>query len=441
MPTLSLAMIVKNEEAFLGHCLASVQGLVDEIVIVDTGSEDRTLEIAESFGAKLGHFPWAHDFAAARNASLRLCTGDWILILDADEALDAADHPILRTCMEAGSEEQWTLVLRNYFLDSAMTTLDKAATRNLETRYREGRQYDYYADAFAVRLFRNLPGVAFEGAVHESVYDFFHPRGTPIGQSPAVVHHYGKTDRDREAFKVRYYLDLAKQDAEARPRDKQVLFNLVLQAYVAKDWELGLEAARRYLKQSPKAPTLIHLVAAMAQVSLGRPKEAFPHLDGILAAEPRHVMALFQKAMAYAGLDRPKETRDWLRAALKVEPAFVPVYQFWANWEAKQGLWEEARKVLQRGVEANPQDLKLNQFLIQLSMDRGQEAQAVADAWAALQRLPEGGAGHWHHLVAHGLSRQGQAKHAAAVADLGLRAFPDHPGLRELRAQLGAEQP
>ena len=87
MPTLSLAMITKNESASLAHCLASVRGLVDELVVVDTGSSDGTVAVAEQHGARVGRFPWCDDFSAARNESLRLCTGDWVLLLDADESL------------------------------------------------------------------------------------------------------------------------------------------------------------------------------------------------------------------------------------------------------------------------------------------------------------------------------------------------------------------
>jgi hypothetical protein len=81
-PRLTVCLIAKNEERFLGQCLASVKDLADEIVVVDTGSTDRTVEIARSFGAKLGYFEWSHDFSAARNAALELATGDWILVLD-----------------------------------------------------------------------------------------------------------------------------------------------------------------------------------------------------------------------------------------------------------------------------------------------------------------------------------------------------------------------
>jgi len=93
---ISLCMIVKNEEEFLPGCLDSVKGVVDEIVIVDTGSTDRTVEIARQYGAKVYHYEWNDDFAAARNESLKHATCGWILVLDADETLDASSGPVLR---------------------------------------------------------------------------------------------------------------------------------------------------------------------------------------------------------------------------------------------------------------------------------------------------------------------------------------------------------
>jgi len=87
MPRLTLSMIVKNEEANLRDCLESVKDVVDEIVLVDTGSTDKTIRIAEEFGAKIYRFNWINDFSAARNFALKQSTGDWILYLDADEGL------------------------------------------------------------------------------------------------------------------------------------------------------------------------------------------------------------------------------------------------------------------------------------------------------------------------------------------------------------------
>lgn len=85
---LSLCMIVKNEADALGDCLKSVQDLVGEIAILDTGSTDETVAIAKEFGATVGHFDWNQDFAAARNEALKLVTKEWVLVLDADETLN-----------------------------------------------------------------------------------------------------------------------------------------------------------------------------------------------------------------------------------------------------------------------------------------------------------------------------------------------------------------
>ena len=91
--TLSLCMIVKDEEEMLPGCLEPLRGFVDEMIVVDTGSSDRTVEIAESFGARVVDFPWNGSFADARNASIEAATGDWIMYLDADEHMEAERRP------------------------------------------------------------------------------------------------------------------------------------------------------------------------------------------------------------------------------------------------------------------------------------------------------------------------------------------------------------
>ena len=92
----SLCMIVRDEEQDLAECLESVADLIDEIVVVDTGSTDRTCEVARRFGSRVFDFPWVDSFAAARNESLRHATGDWIFWLDADERLTDANRTKLQ---------------------------------------------------------------------------------------------------------------------------------------------------------------------------------------------------------------------------------------------------------------------------------------------------------------------------------------------------------
>ena len=96
---LSLSMIVRDEEARLGECLRSVQGFADEMVVVDTGSTDATVAIAEAAGARVEQIPWPGDFAPARNQALEFLNGDWVLVLDADEQLRPEAIPALKALM------------------------------------------------------------------------------------------------------------------------------------------------------------------------------------------------------------------------------------------------------------------------------------------------------------------------------------------------------
>jgi len=144
---LSLCMIVRNEERFLGDALTSVQGVVDEICIVDTGSTDGTVAIAESFGAKIGHLAWRDDFAFARNAALALATGAWIFVLDADERLAAGSRDLLRA-------------LRN--------VRPAGSGRWIRCRNYNDAEREIVASTNAiVRIFPNDPAIRYRGTLHE----------------------------------------------------------------------------------------------------------------------------------------------------------------------------------------------------------------------------------------------------------------------------------
>ncbi|EPR27794.1 MULTISPECIES: glycosyltransferase family 2 protein [Geobacillus] len=146
MTTLALVMIVKNEERHLSRCLQSVKGIVDEMVIVDTGSTDRTKEIAYAFGAKVFDFEWVNDFSAARNYALEKSKCDWNLVLDADEY-------IMNDC---GS------IIRNFIEKN-----DKIIGRikRIDEFIQDGEKR--YAQSYLSRL---LPkGVKYVGRVHEQV--------------------------------------------------------------------------------------------------------------------------------------------------------------------------------------------------------------------------------------------------------------------------------
>lgn len=143
---LSLCAIAKNEEASLPQCLNSVKDVVDEMVVLDTGSSDRTPEIARELGARVHHFDWSNDFAAARNESLKYVTGDWVLVLDADEVLAPEIIPEMKQAMES----------------------DRYLLINL-VRQEVGASQSPYS--LVSRLFRNHPAIRFEHPYHAMVDD------------------------------------------------------------------------------------------------------------------------------------------------------------------------------------------------------------------------------------------------------------------------------
>ncbi len=117
--TLSMCMIVKDEERNLPRCLQSVRGLADELIIIDTGSADATRSIAARYGAEVFPFDFATvDFAAARNCALSRARGQWILMLDADEILDPAGGPMIETLVALNENAGYFLERHNRSLDS-----------------------------------------------------------------------------------------------------------------------------------------------------------------------------------------------------------------------------------------------------------------------------------------------------------------------------------
>ncbi|GLH69799.1 hypothetical protein GETHPA_13320 [Geothrix rubra] len=432
MPTLSLSMIVKNEAAHLPRCLASVRDLVDEIVVVDTGSTDETVHIAETFGARVGHFPWTGDFSAARNASLRLCTGDWILVLDADEAVDPLDHPTLRKACEQKRIPAFTLTFRNYFLDGDRLMMDQAVQPN-DGRYPLGAGYSLFATHRGLRLCRNAPGLAFTGRIHELLDPYFHRRKLPIGSLDAVIHHFGKVDLAREEAKKTLYLQMALDAAGAEPRNQQHQFNVLLQAAVARDWELAIRAGTAWLALSPAPKTSGLMTLAVAYQGAGRVEESIPLFQRILALEPDHPTALCRLALSLAALQRTSEALEMLEGTLRRRPDLSAIWLAIVDILSAMRRYDDTREVLKRAVAACPKDPALRTKQVDLDLQLGLKAQAVADAWEALRAIPACGGGQWHSLVASHLLASGHAPEARVVVDLGLKAFPGNPELEALR--------
>ena len=212
----SLCMIVRDEAAVLGRCLESARGMADELIVVDTGSSDDTVAIAERHGARVRPFAWTGDFAEARNESLRHATGDWILVLDADHMVDAR--------CRRGFKRFWQ-----------RSTTEGGAPIAYRAQVAEHLQDDaelVHARAYHLAVFPNDPDLRYDGAIHEQLVDRRDPprRLAFRPLNDLVLHHFGYAEQalTRHRKRERNMAILQRVIAE-RPDDPFVRFNMALQ--------------------------------------------------------------------------------------------------------------------------------------------------------------------------------------------------------------------
>lgn len=217
MVSISLCMIVKDEEAVLARCLDSVQGIADEIVIVDTGSADRTREIAAGYGRVLD-FAWCDDFSAARNFSFGQASKDYVLWLDADDVIAPADRERF-LALKAQLDGTEDIVMLPYH-----TAFDGTG-RPVFTYYRE-------------RLLRRAAGFQWQGAVHECIT----PSGKIVYGDAAVEHH--KEKQEDSGRNLRIYQSLLDK---GEPLDVRVSFYYARELMTHEKYEQAVQAFETFL--------------------------------------------------------------------------------------------------------------------------------------------------------------------------------------------------
>ncbi len=199
---LSLCMIVKNEELFIRQCLDSVKEIADEIIIIDTGSSDKTNEIAQEFTNNIFKFEWENNFSAARNFSIRKATGDWILILDADEIFEKISKEKISNYLLFLPDDVYGLELNiiNIFEDNNSNKIPNETV---------------------TRLFKNDPGIFFERSIHESVNCRIAYLKKTIYKSPFNIFHYGYLKNINNLKKSKNYIEAILSEISKNPLDWQ----------------------------------------------------------------------------------------------------------------------------------------------------------------------------------------------------------------------------
>lgn len=218
--SISLCMIVKDEEDVLASCLESVSGIADEIIIVDTGSKDNTCKIASAYGAKIIHTEWTDDFSVARNISIQNATSSYILWLDADEIISPVSRDLI-------------LKLKHNLPESKDISYSVIITSKKDKYDNKNNQEE---ESFRrLRIFPNLSLIEFKGKVHEDVADSLNQAGIKVIPLDINLEHSGYRNDDEIRMKVRRNILLLIKQLELMPDDALVMFYLANSFYCIGD--------------------------------------------------------------------------------------------------------------------------------------------------------------------------------------------------------------
>ncbi len=293
--SLSVCVITKNESKFIEACLASVQSIAHEIIVVDSGSTDDTLAIAARFNARIFSIEWRNDYAWARNQAIAQCQGDWILFLDADEYLQ---HPA-----------QLARIIRQ--------TRNKAVggyliERTDIYRHKENGLIIHYPVGL-VRLFRNHRGYAYVGSVHEQINTAITNKGHQIGivKKASIVHQVHMSSDDFLQSKQERYLQLINKEIEKDPANYWMLYQKAKTHWFLQEREMALQLFAN-LASDAACPLVLRCSGYCNQAVLlmeaGQLEAAIASVQKSLALNPQQSLGMMVWGNILYKADRYKES-------------------------------------------------------------------------------------------------------------------------------------
>jgi tetratricopeptide (TPR) repeat protein len=316
--SVSLCMIVKNEQSHLARCLRSVKPLVDEMIVVDTGSSDHTLDIARIFGAKVYDFPWKNDFSKARNFSLSKAAGDWILVLDADETISVKDYEEFRRILKLSQRrpDAYRIQTRNY--SNQANTVGFNSNRGAFSE----EQGLGWSPSDKVRIFTNDSRIRFAHPVHELVEPSLLKLKIQVHSCSVVVHHYGTLQDDNTLEKTKTYRELGRKKLKKNRISPDAIKESAIQSAKLGKHAEALDLWRRFIRLQPHAAEA-YVNIGSACWNLARYAEAVSFAEKALLLDPLLKEAKFNLAISLLLLGRGGEGKAFLERLLGEQPDYT----------------------------------------------------------------------------------------------------------------------
>lgn len=416
---LSFCLIAKNEEKYLPQLLKSVENIVDEIIIVDTGSTDKTKEIGKKFGANVFDFEWSKDFSVARNFSIDQAAGDWVMIMNPDEKIGEKDKVNLKSLLVKEPKKAYVFTTRNYFENSNVPNWNPWEGEYPEEE--EGR--NCWVGSDEIRLFPNHPKITFHFPVHEIISEEDCIKcGHKPEKTDIPIHHYGsKKDKSGQEEKNNLYLELGLQKVKEEAQNPEAFFQLARQYANMGNEEKAIEWSLKCLEFNPnhgdcnysmgkvlsrKGDLLSakkHLEIALnscedqagVNLAMGEllQKESkwnvsISFLENSMKLKPHpHVSFLLARSLFF--LNQIDKSAPLLMEALRKDPNNPDAHFFMGNIFFKIQKWEESKKAFLKTLELDPKNGKAHTFLGAVLAIQNQDNEAVVHFEEALKLNPD----------------------------------------------------
>jgi glycosyltransferase involved in cell wall biosynthesis len=438
MPSLGLAMIVKNGAETLRNCLGSVAGLMDQIVVVDTGSTDGSPQLARELGAEVFETPWQDHFALARNAAVKAVSTDWVLVMDDDEQLDPEARDKIPSLLGDEKVGGYLVTLRNHIPVKFGLGGHAPSIKASDCTIPGAERARAYADFAICRLFRRHPEIYYVGRVHEHVEPRIQALGLELASANFVIHHFGHLCSAAELrSKDEFYRKLGRLKVEDSPNDPEAWVELGLQEYEQfKNYSAGIECFKKALALNPRYSSVPALSLASLYVDIHADDRALALLSGIAmtgraAGTKDHICG-----DAFYNLGRLKEARSAYVRALAILSEDALVASKLGLTEVRLGLKKNGLARLTRALKANPEEFEIHDRLIKAYLLMGLISQAAEAAEHMAMEIPNPA------TIMRAASIRGQLKEWITVEGIisrGLQMFPENQQLLQTRAELQPE--
>jgi glycosyltransferase involved in cell wall biosynthesis len=372
--TISLCMITRDEERFLEQCLSNINSLVNEIIVVDTGSKDNTITIAQKYGARVFSFAWEEDFSRARNFSIQNAQSDWILVLDADEMISPRHYEALREVLKNGDCDGYSFIIRNY--TNTLTCNWRPGT----SEWGEGEGFSGFNESHQIRLFKNSNNIRFKGIINEVIG--YVDKGALQNKETGLPIHHHRYIRDRAAAKERQkqFVKMSLKKSAIEPEDVATYLRLGELYYECEMYDKAAKAFEKCLRNNPECePALFSLAGAYSKagklikseatlnkllsrnpsanayallgtvyMDTGETQKALDLFKTALELNQNHLYAHNRIGIIYTRRRLHRMSIPFFQTALKINPNYIEAkenlaaeYECTSDWENAQNTYKE----------------------------------------------------------------------------------------------------